>query len=167
MRSKLAGVWVGVLLAVLAWPSHLSAQSAQPAAGKPQLPIRYLDLTRNKDGSIKEDGWGASQLLAVQASRGRKIVVISYLDPPNTRALYDAAVPYTQPPHNLPIVGFIRSPGVPATMTADTPNPLGFDIFFNGAMLTRNENPDPDFSRLEHFDAFLRSIERHYFPKPK
>lgn len=128
-------------------------QSTQPAQAQP---IRYMDLTS------RQDGWGASQLAATQASRNNKVVIISYLDPQTTRALYDAALPFTQSPTNLPIVGLIRSPAAPQSVTV-TPNPLGFDIFFNGSVIPPMEKPDPRFTRTDQLSAFMRGIHRNYF----
>lgn len=128
----------------------------QAATQPSQQAIRYLDVTQ------RQDGWGVAIATAVQASRNNKLVIISYLDPQNTRALYDAAVPFTQTPTNLPIVGLIRSPAAPSSVT-DTPNPLGFDIFFNGAIRTRNVNPDLTHSRTDHLAAAITVIKERYF----
>lgn len=131
-------------------PGQATTQPAQ------QQPIRYMDLTS------RADGWGASQLAAAQASRNNKVVIISYLDSTTTRALYDAAVPFTQAPTNLPIVGLIRAPAAPSNVTA-TPNPLGFDVFFNGSAIPAMERPDPRFTRTDQLSAFMRGIHRNYF----
>ncbi len=129
-------------------------QSTQPAQ---QQGIRYLDVTKDS-----QQGWALAQATATQASRNNKVVIISYLDSTTTRALYDAAVPFTQAPTNLPIVGLIRSPGAPSTVT-ETANPLGFDIFFNGSIFPRDTNPSKNFSRIDHLSATIRSIQRNYF----
>ncbi len=129
-------------------------QSTQPAQAQA---IRYLDVTKDT-----QQGWALAQATATQASRNNRVVIISYLDPQTTRALYDAAVPFTQPPTNLPIVGLIRSPAPPSTVK-ETVNPLGFDIFLNGIPFPRDERPDNRVSRTEHLAATIRVIQRSHF----
>lgn len=157
MKRFPPGLVALVALATCAVPLHpASAQAAAQERQNASQPIRYLDVTR------VEKGWGVAIATAVQASRNNKLVIISYLDPQNTRALYDAAVPFIQAPTNMPIVGLIRSPAAPSTVT-DTANPLGFDIFFNGAVFARDTKPDNSFSRVDHLGATLRSIQRNHF----
>ncbi|MBK9585649.1 MAG: hypothetical protein KA099_01685 [Alphaproteobacteria bacterium] len=129
-------------------------QSTQPAQAQP---IRYLDVTKDT-----QQGWALAQTTAASASRNNRVVIISYLDPPTTRALYDAAVPFTQPPTNLPVVGLIRSPSAPPSVSV-TPNPLGFDVFFNGSVIPPMEKPDPRFTRTDQLSAFMRGIHRNHF----
>lgn len=138
---------------VLLAPCVLTLRSAVAQEAAP--PIRYLDMT------ARTDGWGASQLAAAQASKNSKVVIISYLDPQTTRALYDAAVPFTRSPTNLPIVGLIRSPAAPPNVTT-TPNLLGFDVFFNGST-TPPPKPDSRFTRTDELATAMRVIHRTYF----
>jgi hypothetical protein len=44
-----------------------------------------------------------------------------------------------------------------------TPNPLGFDVFFNGSVIPAMEKPDPRFTRTDQLSAFMRGIHRNYF----
>jgi len=129
-------------------------QATQPA----QQGIRYVDVTQ------RQDGWGVAIATAVQASRNNKVVIVSYLDPQNTRALYDAAVPFTQSPTNMPIVGLIRSPAAPADVTS-TPNPQGFDVFYNGVMVPPVPQSDPRFTRTDELTIAMRVLHRNYFSR--
>jgi hypothetical protein len=114
------------------------------------------------DLTPRSDGWGAAQLAATAASKDRTVVVVSYLDPQQTRSLNDEAVRFMAEGKQPRITGVIRSPAAPARINEGA-NPLGFDIYFNGAVATRNTHPDPGYSRMDHFAAALRSIQRHYF----
>lgn len=128
----------------------------QAATQPSQQAIRYLDVTR------VENGWGVAIATAVGASRNNKVVIVSYLDPQNTRALYDAAVPFTQTPTNMPIVGLIRSPAAPADVTS-APNPQGFDVFYNGVMVPPLPKSDPRFTRTDELTMAMRVLHRNYF----
>lgn len=145
-------------LMVCALAAHpVLAQSPGQAATQPsQQAIRYLDVTR------VENGWGVAIATAVGASRNNKVVIVSYLDPQNTRALYDAAVPFTQTPTNMPIVGLIRSPAVPADVTSE-PNPQGFEVFFNGVRVPPLPKSDPRFTRTDELTMAIRVLHRTYF----
>lgn len=146
-----------VLIAVVgiqATPMPALAETTTIAT-QPQK-IRYLDVT------AREDGWGVAVATAVQASRKNKVVIVSYLDPQQTRALYDAAIRFMQKSAQPSVEGVIRSPGVPSRMT-ETANPLGWDIFFDGAIFARDLKPDARFSREDHLDATLRAISRNHF----
>ena len=133
----------------------MPAQAADTAATQAQT-IKYLDLT------AVENGWGVGVATAVQASRGKKVVIVSYLDPQQTRALYDAAEHFQQEAAQPDIAGVIRAPGAPATVKEEK-NPLGWDIFFDGAIFSRDLKPDARFSREDHLDATLRAIQRNHF----
>ncbi len=151
-----------VMLGIQLIPMPAQAQATPPAAqaadtAAPQAQaIRYLDLT------AVENGWGVSIATAVQASRGKKVVIVSYLDPQQTRALYDAAERFMKKAAQPRVVGVIRSPGAPATVKEEK-NPLGWDIYFNGAQFLRDLKPDARFSREDHLDATLRAIQRNHF----
>ena len=144
-----------VMLGIQLSPMPAQAQATPPAAQAQA--IRYLDLT------TRDDGWGAAQLAATKASMGKGVVIVSYLDPQQTRALYDTAVRYMEKSAQPRVVGVIRSPGVPANVTETEKNPLGFDLFFDGAIFPRDLKPDASFAREDHLDATLRSIQRNYF----
>lgn len=154
-QSPLRRLALALALALLV--SGLISAPTLAAAETQAQAIKYMDLVGT------ENGWSVGQVTASNFSRGRRVVVISYLDPQQTRALYDTAVRFMEKSAQPRVVGVIRSPGVPANVTQTEKNPLGFDVFFDGAMLTRNTNPDPRFSRLDHLDANLRSIQRNYF----
>lgn len=136
--------------------SPMPAQAVDTAATQAQA-IRYIDLT------TRADGWGASQLLAMKASMGKGVVIVSYLDPQQTRALYDEAERFMKKSAQPRVVGVIRSPGVPANVTQTAKNPLGFDVFFDGTAIPPMENPDARFTRTDQLDAFLRGIQRNHF----
>lgn len=135
-------------------PAQVQAAAEGQQATAP--PIRYMDLT------ARTDGWGAAQLTAAAASKDRNVVVVSYLDPQQTRALYDEAVRFMADGKQPRITGILRSPSAPAHMKA-TPNPLRFDVFFDGSVIPPMEHPDPRFTRMEQLDAVLRGIHRTYF----
>ncbi len=154
MKRLLPGL---VALATCAVPLHTaSAQAAAQERQDASQPIRYVDVTR------REDGWGLAIATAVQASRNNKIVIVSFLDPQSTRALYDAAIPFIQAPANLPIVGLIRSPAVPADVTSE-PNPQGFEIFFNGVRVPPLPKSDPRFTSVDELTMAMRVLHRTYF----
>jgi hypothetical protein len=127
---------------------------AQDGAQAPA--IQYLDMT------TRADGWAAAQLAATAASRNKGVVVVSYLDPQITRALFDEAVRFMRQSAQPRVVGIIRSPAAPAHITA-TPNPLQFDVFFDGSVIPPMEHPDPRFTRPDQLNAVLRGIQRNYF----
>jgi hypothetical protein len=133
----------------------MPAQAADTAVTQAQK-IRYVDVTK------RPDGWGVGVAAAVQASRGKKVVIVSYLDPQQTRALYDAALRFMEKSAQPHIAGVIRAPGAPATVKEEK-NPLGWDIFFDGAIFSRDLKPDARFSREDHLDATLRAIQRNHF----
>ena len=137
--------------------SPLPAQAADMAAAETQA-IKYLDVTTDQ-----AQGWALAQATATSASRGKRVVIISYLDPQQTRALYDEAERFMKKSAQPRVVGVIRSPGVPANVTQTAKNPLGFDVFFDGTVIPPMENPDPRFTRTDQLDAFLRGIQRNYF----
>jgi hypothetical protein len=143
-----------VMLGIQLSPMPAQAQATPPAAQAQT--IKYLDLT------AVENGWGVGVATAVQASRGKKVVIVSYLDPQQTRALYDAALRFMEKSAQPRVVGVMRSPRAPATVKEEK-NPLGWDIFFDGAIFLRDLRPDARFSREDHLDATLRSIQRNYF----
>ena len=135
--------------------SPLPAQAADTAAPQAQA-IRYMDLT------TREDGWGAAQLAATQASRGKVVVIVSYLDPQQTRALYDVAERFMKKSAQPRVVGVIRSPGVPANVTQTAKNTLGFDVFFDGSTLPP-PMADPRFTRTEELETALRVLHKNHF----
>ena len=154
MKRLLPGL---VVLAMCVVPLHTaSAHTSPPGQQAPAPPIRYMDLT------ARSDGWGAAQLAATKASKDKQVIVVSYLDPQQTRALYDEAARFMAEWKQPRVVGVIRSPAAPANMSA-TPNPLQFDVFFDGSVIPPMEHPDPRFTRLEQLDAVLRGIHRTYF----
>lgn len=126
-----------------------AAQTATPQA---QPSIRYLDLT------ARHDGWAFAQGLAVTGSSERKIVIVSYVDPTITRTFHDLALQFTQAPQSLPIFGVVRAPPHP-----DNPNPLGYEVYFNGLPIPTEAQPDRSFTPQEHLAASLRSIGRIHF----
>lgn len=138
---------------VVGWPMVPAAQAADTAATQK---IRYLDTT------AREDGWGVSLATAVQASRGKKVVIVSYLDPQQTRALYDAAERFMKNSAQPRVVGVIRSPGAPATVEEEK-NPLGWDIFFDGIAVPPPQKLDPRFTRVDELETALRVMRKHYF----
>lgn len=146
------------LCAVVAGGLMVSAARAADTAALQAQAIRYMDLT------TREDGWGTTQLAAAQASRGKQVVIVSYLDPQQTRKLYDAAVRFMQKTAQPRVVGVIRSPGVPANVTQNAKNPLGFDVFFDGSTAPPPV-ADPRFTRTEELEAALRVIHNRYFAK--
>lgn len=154
MRRLLLGL---VALATCGGPP-LTAHAQAPPEGQQNAspPIRYLDMT------ARTDGWGAAQLAATAASKDRNVVVVSYLDPQQTRALYDEAVRFMADWKRPRITGVIRSPSPPAHMN-DGANPLGFDLYFDGAFFPRDTAPDPRFSVKDHLGATLRAIQRNNF----
>lgn len=135
------------LLSLSALPA--AAQTATPQA---QPSIRYLDLT------ARHDGWAFAQGLAVTGSSERKIVIVSYADPTQTRAFYDLAAGFAQSPQSLPIFGVVRAPPHPTN-----PNPLGYEVYFNGLPIPTEAQPDRSFTLQEHLAASLRSIARVHF----
>lgn len=137
-------------------PLTAHAQAAPEGRQNAAPPIRYLDMT------ARTDGWGAAQLAATAASKDRNVVVVSYLDPQQTRALYDEAARFMEQWKRPRITGIIRSPAAPAHMKT-TPNPLRFDVFFDGTVIPPMQHPDPRFTRMEQLDAVLRGIQRNDF----
>ncbi len=144
-----------VMLGIQLSPMPAQAQATPPAAQAQA--IRYLDLT------TRDDGWGAAQLAATKASMGKGVVIVSYLEPQQTRALYDTAVRFMEKSAQPRVVGVIRSPGVPANVTQTAKNPLGFDVFFDGTVIPPMENPDSRFTRTDQLGDFLRGIQRNNF----
>jgi hypothetical protein len=135
-------------------PADISpGQSTQPEQAPP---IRYMDLTK------KADGWDFGQGLAINGSSNRRIVIVSYLDEATTASFLRIAESYRGGTTNLPIFGVLRSPLPPASVSR-TPNPLGFDIFFDGTAIPPMERPDPRFTRTDQLSAFMRGIHRNYF----
>jgi len=135
------------LLSLSALPA--AAQTATPQA---QPSIRYLDLT------ARHDGWAFAQGLAVTGSSERKIVIVSYADTALTRAFHDLALQFTRPSQNLPIFGVVRAPPHP-----ENPNPLHYEVYFNGLPIPTEAQPDRSFTPQEHLAASLRSIGRVHF----
>ncbi|WBX83220.1 hypothetical protein [Sphingosinicella microcystinivorans] len=95
--------------------------------------------------------------MAIIGSRDHRIVLISYADPQTTRAIYDLAVSYTKPPHNLPIFGVSRAPQHPTE-----PNANGFDIYINGVPLDAVPNPEPRVSNVQHLSQLLKFVAEDY-----
>ncbi len=147
--------WLALCVVVAGGLMVPAAQAADTAAPQAQA-IRYMDLT------TREDGWGATQLAAAQASRGKQVVIVSYLDPQQTRALYDAAVRFMQKSVQPRVVGVIRSPGVPANVIQAAKNRLGFDVFFDGSTAPP-PMADPRFTHTEELETALRVIHNRYF----
>lgn len=145
--------WAMVALApALACAQIPTAAPAQNAAQAQNLPIRYLDLT------ARNDGWAFAQALGVSGSNEQKIVVVSYMDPAMTRTFYDIAVSFTRTPENLPIFGVVRAPPHPTS-----PNPLGYEVYFNGLPIPTEDKPDASFTKQEHLSASIRSLKRVHF----
>lgn len=126
--------------------------AAAQTATQQQPAMRYLDVT------ARNDGWAVAQGLGVSGSGERKIVIVSYADPTITRTFHDLAVEFTRPPQSLPIFGVVRAPPHP-----DDPNPLGFEVYFNGLPIPTEAQPDRSFTPQEHLAASLRSIGRIHF----
>ncbi len=146
-------VWAMVALApALACAQTPAAPPTQNAVQAQALPIRTLDTT------ARRDGWAMAQALGVSGSKDRKIVIVSYLDPTTTRAFYDIAVSFMRPPDNLPIFGVVRAPPHPTS-----PNPLGYEVYFNGLPIPTEDKPDATFTKQEHLSASIRSIKRVHF----
>jgi hypothetical protein len=142
--------WAMVTLApALACAQTPTAAPTQNAAQAQKLPIRYLDVT------ARNDGWVVAQTLGVSGSNEQKIVVVSYMDPTMTRTFFDIAVSFTRPPDNLPIFGVVRAPPHPTS-----PNPLGYEVYFNGWRIPTEDKPDASFTKPEHLSASIRSIKR-------
>lgn len=140
--NRLAGLLM--LLGVLAAPVR-----GEPA-GATAAP-RYLDVT------ARNDGWALAQTAAITGSRDHRVVLISYADPAATRAWYDLARRYTQPPHSLPIFGVVRAPDHPTE-----PSVNGFDIYLNGVSLGDVPNPDQHVSQLRFLELLLGNISADY-----
>jgi hypothetical protein len=134
------------LLFASAFPA--AAQTATQQAQE----LRYLDVT------ARNDGWAVAQGLGVSGSSERKIVIVSYADPAMTRAFYDLALQFTRPPQNLPIFGVVRAPPHP-----ENPNPLRYEVYFNGTPIPTEAQPDRSFTPQEHLAASLRSLARVHF----
>lgn len=132
--------------------SLAAVPAAAQTATQQQPAMRYLDVT------ARNDGWAVAQGLGVSGSGERKIVIVSYADPTITRTFHDLAVEFTRPPQNLPIFGVVRAPPHP-----DNPNPLGFEVYFNGLPIPTEAQPDRTFTPQEHLAASLRSIGRIHF----
>lgn len=124
---------------------------AVPAEPPPEGGPRYLDL------SARNDGWVLAQSLGVSGSGKHRVVLISYEDPTTTRAIYDLASRYSQPPHSLPIFGVVRAPDHPTEPSAN-----GFDLYLNGLSLGDVPNPDSRFSRLSFLERLLDNISDDY-----
>lgn len=146
LRHCLAWALAVAACAVAAVPAPALAENAPP---------RYLDVT------ARRDGWVLGQSLAVSGSKNNAIVVVSYANPDVTRAFFDLAQRYAQPPHSLPVFGVVRAPHHP-----QTPNRLDYTVFFNGLPIPTEAEPDRRFTQTEHLDASLRSIGRLHFGWP-
>lgn len=129
-----------------------TAATTQNTVQAQNLPIRYLDVT------ARRDGWVFAQALGVSGSNEQKIVVVSYMDPAMTRTFYDIAVSFTRSPDNLPIFGVVRAPPHPTS-----PNPLGYEVYFNGLPIPTEDKPDASFTKPEHLSASIRSLKRVHF----
>lgn len=157
--STLAALALAGVVAVTA-PGPASSQDAQPQATttltqantQQTQGIRYMDVT------ARRDGWAVAQGLGVSGSNNRKIVIVSYSDPGTTRAFYDLAQQFAQPPQNLPIFGVVRAPAHPTN-----PNQLGYEVYFNGLPVPTEASPDTSFTRQQHLAASIRSIGRVHF----
>lgn len=146
-------VWAMVaLVPALACAQTPITPPTQNTAQTQTLPIRFLDTT------ARRDGWAVAQGLGVSGSKDRKIVIVSYLDPTTTRAFYDIAVSFARTPDNLPIFGVVRAPPHPTS-----PNPLGYEVYFNGLPVPTEDKPDASFTKQEHLSASIRSIKRVHF----
>lgn len=156
--STLAALALAGVVAVTS-PGPAVSQETQPQATttltqatNQQQNVRFLDV------SARRDGWAFAQGLAVNGSNNRKIVIVSYADPGTTRAFYDLATQFAQAPQNMPIFGVVRAPAHPTN-----PNPLGYEVYFNGLPVPTEASPDTSFTRQQHLAASIRSIGRVHF----
>lgn len=153
MRKLIPNALIAYALTMSLAVAQSPGQSTQPAQAQA---IRYMDLTK------RADGWDFGQGLAINGSSNRRIVIVSYLDEATTASFLRIAESYRGGTTNLPIFGVLRSPLPPASVSR-TPNPLGFDIFFDGTAIPPMERPDPRFTRTDQLSAFMRGIHRNYF----
>lgn len=151
MKRFIGWAIVALAPALVCAQTPATAPTQSPAQTQTR-PVRFLDTT------ARRDGWAVAQGLGVSGSKDRKIVVVSYLDPATTRAFYDIAVSFTRTPDTLPIFGVVRAPPHP-----DSPNPLGYEVYFNGLPVPTEETPDASFTKQEHLSASIRSIVRAHF----
>lgn len=130
-----------------------SAPAAAQSVEQQAQELRYLDVT------ARNDGWAVAQALGVSGSSERKIVIVSYADPPTTRAFYDIGLEFTRPPQALPIFGVVRAPQHPTE-----PNANGFDLYINGVPLGEVPNPDNAYTPGQFLRALLNNVRREYHP---
>jgi hypothetical protein len=146
-------------LAILFGVNSAPASEVRPGSMQPEG-LRFLDTTQ------RNDGWAVAQVLAIDGSSKRKMVIVSYLDGAMTRAFYDIAVTFARPPHNLPIFGVVRAP-----QHATEPNADGFDIFINGLPLGELSRKDREavkaieaVSKPALLREILGYIKSDYYP---